>query len=184
MTKLLNGTKYFLLAGLMAFALVSCDKDKDEDSAATEAELIGTWNITSSETDFTVNGVPIMDFIMEAFSISEEQAELMLTQMLEEYGEDLEITGTVEFKDDNTYVMVTDGVTDTGTWELQSGGKEIIMDKGTEDETVITVKKSTSSEIVIEFTPPNDEDDEPYDLDRDGEPDTMDIILGLTLTKE
>ncbi len=174
MTKLFKGAKYFLLAGLMAFALVSCDKNKIDDSI-TEAELVGTWTVSSSESDFTVNGVPIIDFIAEAFGLTKEQAEAMAAQYS---GEGMTISGTIEFKSDGTYLATDEDGSYEGTWVIESGGKELVVDKGTEDEWTFNISEGTSSKLVGKVT-----ETFTYDMDNDGSVDTLESIINLTLTK-
>jgi len=163
-----------ILLGLTFLTLTSCDKDNDTNGNGSSDELIGKWTITSSTYEITVNGDNIIQYLMEAMGLTETEAE----EFAEFFFSDMGATGTIEFKSDGTYVAISDGETDEGTWVLSSDNKTLTMDKGTEYEAAIAVISLTSTKAVMEFT-----QTETDDLDEDGTPDTMEIFMHLELSK-
>lgn len=158
---------------LITCTLTSCNKD-DEDPQAS-SQLVGEWTVESSSIDMLIGDKTITEFIMEMLAISEEEAELFAVQYLEGYGD---LTGTITFKDDNTYEAdLGDGV-DTGTWNLSSDGKILTLDPGTDDEATVKVITLTSVKLEIEISESSMED-----FDDDGIDDEVSVNIMLTLKK-
>ena len=173
MKKLLKLNGLFLTAGLIALMLVSCEKDSST-GGATEDELIGKWTIASSSVDMTIDGVSVVDFLVEALGITEEQAK----QFEQIYTDELSMSGTIEFMADYTYEANFDGDVTTGTWKLTSGGKEMIMDEGTEDETTVKIVSANATKMVVRIS-----DSDTEDIDEDGTDENLVYTIEMVLTK-
>lgn len=161
-----------MILGLTLFTLISCDKDKDGNGGSSD--LVGIWTVTSSSFEITINNVDVIDYLMAAMELTEEEAEMFVDMFFSDMG----MTGTIEFKSDGTYITKSDGETDTGTWKLSSDKKTLTMDDGTADEVNATVVSLTSSKLVVEFT-----ESESDDWDEDGTPETTEIFMHIELSK-
>lgn len=161
-----------LLALLIVFlAITGCEKE--EAASANKNDLISIWTITDSDFNVSINNVPIVDFIMQTLGVTREQAEAFA----EDFGGD-DITGTIEFKEDGTYVSIENDIEDVGTWELINDGKQMILDKGTEFETTVTFSAFSASSATITFS-----ETEKEDLDEDDVDETIKYTVIITLKK-
>jgi hypothetical protein len=153
--------------------MTSCNKDDDGNSSTNEDDLIGVWTINSanSNADISINGVSIVDYFMDTFDLTEAEAEEFASLF------EFELSGTIEFNSNGTYVADIEDGTETGTWELNNN--TITMDKGTEDEVDFQIKSLTSSKLVIEFSETSSDED----IDEDGTPETMKVDMHLELSK-
>jgi hypothetical protein len=170
MTKTTTKLKSLILVGLVAFTFSACEKDKGTGTNADN--IVGVWTISSSTINATVNGVSMVQFLVDALGLDQAQAEEMATALL------TPITGTITFKSDGTYSTNSDGSIDNGTWELSSDNKKLTLDAGTADEVIMDVETLTSSKLVISFSQTDVED-----LDGDDVADTMVMNMKVTCTK-
>jgi hypothetical protein len=89
-------------------------------------------------------------------------------------------TGTLQIKDDNTYISNFGGEIEDGTWALNSDGDVLTIDGGTVDEMVINIISITETTLVV-----STDTEEFVDID-DNEitPDVeVSLSVQLTLTK-
>jgi hypothetical protein len=170
MTKLKLLKLNMLILASAIFLITSCKKD--EDSGGNNNELVGKWTVTSSSFQITIDGLDFVDYLIEMLGLTEEQAQDIASGFESE-----DLSGTIEFKSDGTYEAVSDSGTETGTWELN--GNTLTMDKGTIDETNLTVSTLTSSKLVIEYN----ESDNSTDWDLDGTNDTMTMEMRVEASK-
>jgi hypothetical protein len=170
--------KALLVLGLI-FAFISytgCNDDDEGDNVA--AMLIGTWTITDAEIDSDIGGMSIKDYFINMGGLSEIEAEA-LSAFFDAIMA-ATFTGTLQIKDDNTYISNFGGEVEDGTWALNSNGDVLIIDGGTVDEMVINIISITSTTLVVST------DTEEF-VDIDDEPLTPDVEVNLsvrlTLTK-
>jgi len=178
MKKVQSNLKFLLLIGVL-FVFVTytgCNNDDEGDSKANL--LIGTWTITDATLEADIGGMSIKDFFINVGGLSEIEAEAIA--ILFEMGLKASFTGTIQFKDNNTYIINIAGDIDDGTWSLNSTGDKITLDAGTSDETVITIITLTEHTLVVSL-------DTTELVDIDDEPLTPDVEVSLhvemTLTK-
>ncbi len=122
-----------LLLG-MSLAFQSCKKESNEDLLTSHA-----WkfkSMTTSSSNETVQG--LIEF-----------AAALLTN------------ATIEYMSDGTYLLTTGLGNDDGTWSLQDD-ETLIMDGGTEDESVNVIKELTSKSLVFVETIYNETYQETY----------------------
>jgi len=177
MKKIQSNLKSLFFIGVLFFVITGCDLFNKEASIDT-AQLVGLWTISDAGVVPEIAGLPIKNYFTDVLGSTVGQADLM-SQMYSAILEEM-IGGTIEFKDDNTYIINFIGDIDDGNWALNSDGDVIIIDPGTSDEQLITIQELTSSTLKISY-------DELSTEDIDDNPDTPDVEVALkiemTLTK-
>ena len=167
----------FLLGFLFTFiSYTGCNDDDEGDNVATM--LIGTWTITDAEFDSDIGGMSIKDFFINIGGLSEIEAEAFAT--IFETVMATTFTGTLQLKDDNTYISNLGGEIEDGTWALSSSGDVLFIDSGTPDEMVIHIISITETTLIVST-------DTSEFIDIDDNPITPDVEVNLsvqlTLTK-
>ncbi|MCX2741614.1 hypothetical protein [Pontibacter anaerobius] len=117
----------FLFASLLMLTLVSCSKDDDADLSKMDLLTGGEW----TGHQFWTSGMNVTDQLVEfGYKVAKSKA---------------------NFSKDGSYTMKYDGdLVQSGNWEFGSGEQTIILDEGTEDETIFTINKLTSSELYMD----------------------------------
>ena len=177
MNKFLSNLKFLLLIGVL-FAFVTFTGCNDDDESSNASLLIGLWTITDADIDADIGGLSIIDYFIDMAGLSELEAEAFATlfdALLE-----ATFTGTIEIKDDNTYITNFGGEIDDGTWSLNSAGDKIILDAGTADEMVINIVSLTETTLIasVDTTELTDIDDNTLTPDIE-----VSLSVQLTLTK-
>ncbi len=177
MKKLAVHLLQFLIV-IFVFGLASCDDDGDGDNESGTADLlVGTWNTSDVDIDATVDNQSFIDYLVDEFDFTQEQAEFYYDLFISEL--ESEITGTLKFNSDNTYESNFDDEIDNGTWSLSSDEKTLTLNDGSEN-IVLTINSISSNTLNVTIT-----DDFTEDLDDDpGTPDEIiEIEADITLTK-
>jgi hypothetical protein len=176
MGKIRSNLKFLFILGIVS-VLISYTGCNDDDENSKESLLIGVWTITDADIDATIGGMSIVDYLVNIEGYSQVQAEAMAAlfqaMLLPNF------TGTIEFKENHTYVTTFGGDVDDGTWSLNSAGDKITLDAGTIYEMVIDIVSLTASTLVA-----NTDVIESVDIDDDMIPDVdVSIYVQLTFTK-
>jgi len=171
--------KFLLFIGVL-FVFVTytgCSDDDDEGDSKANL-LIGTWTISETSLVADIGGKSIKDYFIDIGGLSELEAEAFAT--LFETILSSSFTGTIQFKDDNTYISNIAGDLDDGIWSLNSAGDRITLDAGTVDETVINIISLTANTLKgsLDTTELTDIDDEPLTPDVE-----VNLAVVMTLTK-
>ena len=182
--RFINQKIFLFVIGTMAILFTSCSKDDEVTLTGPESELIGLWTI--SENNVTVDAFmgdqTIIDYLINVEGFPQGLAEELYLVYRNELLDDFDISGTIEFKTDNTYLSVfPPDDADEGTWKLSSDGKVLTLDEGDPvDEEVITVNSisSNSMSITINQIEYEDLDDNPDNAD-----DEVTIAITITLSK-
>jgi hypothetical protein len=133
---------------VIAVAIVtisSCKKDNEDENnnSSNNPSLVGTWTISESTVNITANGMDIVEYMMNTFGYTQEQAQLIEDFLLL----DIEngYSGTITFNSDNTYNVVTPDDTENGTWSLSGDGKTLTLtyEDGTDNLTVVSLTSTT-----------------------------------------
>ncbi len=172
MKQIKSHLKTLLLLGFL-FTFISytgCNDDDEGDNVATM--LIGTWTITDAEIDSDIGGMSIKDFFINVGGLTEIEAEVFSS--IFDAIMATTFTGTLQIKDDNTYVSNFGGEIEDGTWALNSDGDVLTIDGGTVDEMVINIISITSTTLVVTT------DTEEF-VDIDNEPLTPDVEVSLSM---
>lgn len=150
----------------------------EKDPTIDTSQLVGEWTISDADVIPEIGGLPIKNYFTDVLGMSGLEAEAFAALydafLKESFG------GTIEFKDDNTYIFrIADSIED-GTWALNADGNKIILDGGTESERLINILELTSSTLKVSY-------DELSLEDMDDNPDTPDVEVAMniemTLTK-
>lgn len=174
--KSMNKILSSLFAVCAFIILMSCSED-EEAAIATEADLAGTWTMQSSEIDFKINGKDIVDYMIETFEMSEEEAKAQKEAF--EGETEMESGTTIELKSNHTYISKSAGDDpDNGTWKLINDGKKLLIDEGTDDEMEFEIKSISGSNLSL-FTQRSEKED----FDQDGTDDTIEVQMTINLKK-
>jgi len=165
--------KNLKIYALLVTALVvfqSCSKDDEADKSIVEADIVGTWTVNNTDTDYKINGQASDDF----FSTD---AEAMTFELLYNIVTDLSFSNAkFDFKSDNSYSVTFFGESPfDGSWVLKDG--IIILDESN-DPLEYEVVSVTNSALVLKYS-----ETEQLDPDDDGELDDVESIMTLELTK-
>ena len=164
---------------ILSILLVSCAEDDEVNLTGPESDLIGLWTISANNVTLEafIGEQTIVEYLVSEEGYTQEEAELAYASYLNEIESDFEISGTIEFKADKTYVAIfPPDDTDVGTWKLSSDGKTLILDEGDPiDEQILAINSASSSTMSITIV------EEGYD-DTDND-DEITIAITLLLTK-
>lgn len=178
MSSIQNTLRSSLFFGvLFLFVTTSCGLF-DKESTIDTSQLVGEWTITDADVVPEIGGLPIKNYFTDILGMSGLEAEAfaaLYNTFLKE-----SLTGTVDFRDNNTYVFSVAEEVEDGTWALNSDGNKIILNGGTSGEQLITILELTSSTLKVSY-------DELSMEDLDDNPDTPEVEVSLkvemTLTK-
>jgi hypothetical protein len=99
---------------------------KDEETVPPEDLLEGTWKFGETTIDLTVGGVDLVQYVMDNFGYTQQQADLMVAQFAAAVNDDNE--GEITFNEDKTYSVAYDsGDTENGTWAINAEGTELTL---------------------------------------------------------
>jgi hypothetical protein len=159
------------------FLFSHCSEDDDEKNE--NADLIGTWTMTSIDIDLMIDGKSLMQFLIEDAGLSEAEAALLET-FFKSTLEDEISSGQIELKADNTYIADFGDDPDTGKWSYNASTMILTIDSNDPDEDIqeIKVKSVSSTTLVIEQSEVVEED-----LDDDQINEEIDTMIEMIFTK-
>jgi hypothetical protein len=173
----INSKPLFLFGVLFLFVTTSCDLF-DKETTIDTSQLVGVWTISDADVVPEIGGLPIKNYFTDVLGMSGLEAEafaVIYESFLKE-----SFSGTIEFRDDNTYIFSVAGEIEDGTWALNSEGNKIIIDGGTDNEQLFSILELTNSTLKVSF-------DELTMEDLDDNPDTEEVEVAMkiemTLTK-
>jgi len=179
MTKIISKAKFLLLFGALSLFVFISSCSEDEEPAA-KSDLIGLWTIDEANVDATIGGQSITDYFINVLGASEIEAGIAAAFIESIIQATFSGTGTIDFKDNNTYFSNIGGEIDDGTWSVSSDGKTVTLDAGTVDETTVNIISLSGNTLKISFTQVETEDID----DNPATPDVaIDILVEMTLTK-
>ena len=166
----------FIASLLLVFSLLvfnSCSDD--DDSGGSQLLIIGTWVTEAVDFELSIDGVPVVDYLVNNAGMTQEEAEALVeefTLLLEEEIGNFEI----ELKEDNTYVANFEDGVETGRWAYDASSDFLTInpDDPDEDLQMIKVKALTASGLIIEQAETIEED-----LDQDGTPEVIDVAIEM-----
>jgi len=179
--KAISNVIFRLVIITLFIGFTGCSKDDNGDGSSdltTRELLIGTWNVTDFDLDVMIGSQTLIEYLVEIEGLSPSDAAAQ-NAIFEAFLES-EVTGSITFKSDNTYVsdFGEDGST-TGTWSLSSDNKTLTLIEGT-DTIVLTINSITATTLKATLSESSAED-------LDDDPSTPDVIISidalLTLTK-
>lgn len=168
--------KTFTLLSAMMFALVlnSCESDEGNQF---ENNLYGTWTLDKMEvSNVEIGGVNVIQVLQTTFGYTLAEAEGVLDSIFSDLGEGFsEVSGTLSFNEDYTYVASLSDEGEEGEWSLSSDGK--ILSLLSEEPEELEIESLTASQLVIL----DDVEEAKADLDDDGMEET-DVTFTVRFT--
>lgn len=178
MSSNLSKMRSLIIIGVFSiFVTTGCGLFEKEASINT-AELVGLWTISDADVVPEIGGLPIKNYFTDVMGMSGLEAEAFSAIydafLKESFG------GTIEFKDDNSYVFRIADTVEDGSWAINTDGNKIILDGGTSDEQIVSILELTKSILKVSY-------DEISMEDLDENLDTPDVEVSMkiemTLTK-
>jgi hypothetical protein len=161
----------FILVFLTGIILSTCSKDENPTD-----NLIGTWTAGSTTFTATIGTKTLTQYLTDVIGLTATEAQQFNSLFNQEIQNS--ISGTIQIKSDGTYTSTMGGTTDTGTWSLSSDSKKLTIDPSTDLPMIMDVIELTSSKLHLKITESDSED-----LNSDGTPETITIIIDVTFTK-
>lgn len=137
------------LLGVVALAIILLTSGCGNDDPKPQSLLVGTWSITDVDSEFTMGGLSIVDYLVtQGFDL--EIAQYYSGELMAEITP-VDLRGTVEFKADGSYSANDGSSTSTGTWQISDNQQTLTLDQGTADEATMQVKVLTSTNLELEL---------------------------------
>lgn len=164
--------QYLLLSFLLIFAF-ACNKD-EEPVSQTYLNMIGLWDAKEIQYSVSINGKSILQYYLDQGASQEEAEDLTLL-----FGQILAagFDGTIEFKNDNSFVRTWGGDTIIGTWALVNNDQSVQLTADSETEEY-EIKSVSSTELTLTI-----EISEKTDFDGDGSADSIEATVDLISDK-
>ncbi len=160
--------------------MIGCGDDDDGAETFLEADLVGTWELSSVELDYAIGDRTLVQFLRDELGISEVAALLLIEGFEQQLSDGFETGGTITFDADNTYEADLDGDMETGSWSLAANGVTIMLDPDNSPEDVeLTITTLTDTRLIMVLN-----EMEEFDADSDGQADEISIEATLDLTRQ
>ncbi len=166
-----NFIKFFSLA-VISMSLVFTTACEKEDEGIT-ASIVGSWTITETTMDMTIDGVSWIDYMVNELGWTAETAEIEWTEMQSE----TDMEGTVEFKDGGVFTSAfEDEDPESGSWTLDH--EKLTINVEGDDTMVFEVITLSESKLVIKLTEIDSDD-----MDQDGTEEAVEMIMHMTFVR-
>jgi len=177
MKKLLTNLTFLFTIGTLLVYFAGCNGDNNDPDPELTNDLLGLWTVSNIEFDAKVGTQSIIDYLVNEGGMTQAEAELLWAFYEALLLDELDATGTIEFKANNTYLTNFGGSPDDGTWKLSADGKTLTLDEGTIDDMDLTVSSLTSSMLIVIQTEITEED-----IDDDPLTPDVEIVIEITMT--
>jgi hypothetical protein len=109
----------------LIFILIVCISScsKEDDISATYKKICCEWVVTNIQFDVTIGGQDFVDFLIDFYDLTEEEAQAVFEENENAYRESW--TGTMHFKQDGTYEFNVGGEYHSNNWYLSEDEKTI-----------------------------------------------------------
>ncbi len=179
MKNTLSKLALILILGFLVVLSPSCKKNDN----TPKSEIIGTWTFGETEVIITANGIDMVQYLMSSFGLSTEEAQAVIELFMAESDiEELDLTGTIAFNEDNTYHVSLTGSTedDDGTWSITNNGETLSLDSEDPDGDNFQIITLTTNALILGLPSITEE----VDFDDDGVDETTLVIeMQLHLSK-
>jgi hypothetical protein len=115
-------TRFSFYSCLMVVVLAVFGCASDEPAVAVPT---GTWNITSSNVNFSINNEPMYQYLIRGLDWDNDEVLQMEKQLKANL--QVELTGLIELSPDNTYVSNIVKNSGRGDWKLSSDRKALVF---------------------------------------------------------
>ena len=144
--------KNIVIAASLLLFFTQCNDDAEEIGGT--ADLVGVWDLQSTEVELKVAGVPLLQ-VLQTLGLTPEQAEELIEEIKDEFSDE-ELS--IEFTEDNMYEVNSSGLkVEEGTWSLN--GSTLSVDPVGDDPTNFEVLTLNATSLVVSF---NETDDVEY----------------------
>lgn len=156
-----------IAASLLLF-FTQCNDDAEEIGGA--ADLVGVWDLQSTEVELKVAGVPLLQ-VLQTLGYTQQEAETLIEEIKDDLSDqDL----SLEFTEDNMYEVNSSGINvEEGTWSLN--GSTLSIDPVGDDPTNFEVLTLNATTLVVSFS-------ETDDLEYDDEGNTVEVTGDIEYT--
>lgn len=138
MTKFLS---FLYLASILLLA--SCGKDDDPNP---NDFILGTWTVSDITVDVKVGTKTLVQYFVDQ-GLSQSEAQELADQFTQ--GFEGGASAEIEFKKDGTYASKDGSSTESGKWEMSADAKTLTIDKGTADESKLTIASHTATTMKL-----------------------------------
>ncbi len=161
---------------MVATVLISgCNNDDDVNQA--EQDLLGTWTSKEISAEMSIDGKSIIQWFADESGLPESEIEKIIQDLLDENASGL--SGTLEFKPDNTYSADFFGSPkETGTWQLANNSETLILTSSDNSSTEMDVVSLSATMLILGF-----EEMDSNDLNGDGTDENLLLKIKWTLEK-
>jgi len=160
-----------IAASLLLF-FAQCN-DESEEVGGT-ADLVGVWNLQSTDVDLKVAGVPVTQFL-QTLGLTPQQAEEFAEELEDDFSDQ---NLSIEFKADNTYTVSSGGIqVENGTWVLS--GSTLSITAAGDDSDSLEVLTLNSSTLKVRLTETED-----IEIDDDGNTAELNAVIEYTFAKQ
>ena len=169
--KKVNFIKLFALAiiGISFVFTTACE----EDEVGITASIIGSWTVTETSMEMTIDGVSWLDYMVNELEMSLEIAETTWAEIQTES----DMVGTVKFEDEGLFSTEwEDDDPESGTWTLD--GNNLTINVVGDDTMIFEVITLSETQLVIKQT-----ETEIEDMNQDGTEETMEIVIQMTFVR-
>jgi len=108
---------------LFLFTLFLSHCNKEEDTLSTFDMVCGEWTVTDIQYDLRINDLSLPEYLMGAYGMTEEEAQIAFTQNENAYK--AAWTGTMLFKQDGKYEFNIGGENHSNYWFLSKDEQTI-----------------------------------------------------------
>lgn len=175
MKKFLSNLSFLVIIGILLVFLAGCNENEEDPVN----DLLGLWTVSDVEIDAKVGNQSFLDYLVSELDISVAEATILYAFFETFIEEEMDISGTIEIMENNTYTADFEGSTEYGTWKLSADGKTLTFDEGTIYEMDFTINSLTSSMLSLTITMVAMED-----IDDDPLTQAVEIVVEITLTLE
>lgn len=173
MKKFLNNLSFLVIIGTLLVFLAGCNENEEDPVN----DLLGLWTVSDVDIDATIGNESFVDYLVSE-GMSEIEAEIYWAIFETLLEDEMDISGTIEIMENNTYTADFEGSTEDGTWKLSADGKTLTFDEGIY-EMAFTINSLTSSMLSLSITEVAIED-----IDDDPLTQAVEIVVEITLTLE
>jgi hypothetical protein len=166
----------FILVLITGLIFTSCKKDPGPDKQTPTEDIVGTWTSGTSTLSIMVGTKTLTQYFVEVMELTAEEAQMsseFFDQAIKEA-----FTGTIQFKADKTFVSNLGGITESGTWSINSDKSKLTMSSAEEGSVSYDVLELSASKLHLKAIQSSDED-----LNQDGTPETIIATIELNFSK-
>jgi len=111
------------ILSLFMFTIFLSNCNKEDDTLSTYDMVCGEWTVTNIEYDLRINDLSLIDYLIGAYGMTEEEAQIAFSENENAYKEAW--TGTMRFKQDGNYDFNIGGENYSSYWFLSNDEQTI-----------------------------------------------------------